>query len=59
MKILTIIESPLREASFSNTLGNSLIEKIKTEDTEIKVTIRDLTKFPLPHLQVTHVEAFF
>jgi len=58
-KILNIISSPRGEASFSNKLGNAIIEKIKTEHPGTEIITRDLTKFPFPHYDTSHLEAFF
>jgi len=58
MKILHIISSLRGEASFSNKLGNSIIEKIATKHT-VEVKERNLASAPLPHLSDAHVAAFF
>ena len=58
-KILNIISSPRGEFSFSNKLGNALIEKIKTEYPDAEVTTRDLTEHFFPHVHASQLEAFF
>jgi len=57
-KILNIITSPRGNASYSNQLGNAVIEKIKTEFPGTQLISRDLTKFPFPQLNEAHIEAF-
>ena len=58
-KILNIISSPKGEASYSNKLGNAIIEKIKNENPGSEVITKDLSKFPFPHFDASHLEAFF
>lgn len=58
MKILHIISSLRGEASFSNKLGNSIIEQIRAKH-PVEVRERNLASTPLPHLSDTHVTAFF
>ncbi|MES2763262.1 MAG: NAD(P)H-dependent oxidoreductase [Bacteroidota bacterium] len=58
-KILNIISSPRGESSYSNKLGNAIIEKIKTDYPESEIVTRDLNKFPFPHYNTSHLEAFF
>jgi FMN-dependent NADH-azoreductase len=58
-KILHIISSPKGEASMSIKLGNTVIDKIKTEYPGSTVKVRDLTKNPFPHLEEATLAAFF
>jgi FMN-dependent NADH-azoreductase len=58
-KILNIISSPRGEASYSNKLGNAIMEKIGTEYPGSEIITRDLTKSPFPHIDASHLEAFF
>jgi FMN-dependent NADH-azoreductase len=58
-KILNVIASPRGEASFSNKLGDALIEKIKTENPGSETLIRDLNRLPMPHYDASHLDAFF
>ena len=58
-KILNIIASPKGEASYSNKLGNAILEKIKTEYPGSKITTRDLNTSSIPHYNTSHLDAFF
>ncbi len=58
MKILHLISSLRGEASFSNKLGNSIIEQLATRY-PIEVKERNLASAPLAHLSDAHVTAFF
>ena len=58
-KILHIISSPRGEASMSIKLGNKIIEKIKTEYPGSTVTEVNLVKNQFPHLEESHLAAFF
>lgn len=58
-KILNVISSPRGEASFSNKLGNAIIERVKKENPGIMVTTRDLNTSQYPHIEASHIEAFF
>lgn len=58
MKILHLISSLRGQASFSNKLGNSIIEQIKAKH-PVEVQERNLASTPLPHLSDRHVGAFF
>jgi len=58
MKILHLISSLRGQASFSNKLGNSIIEQIKAKH-PVEVQERNLASAPLPHLSDRHVAAFF
>lgn len=60
MKILNIITSPITDGtSGSTTLGNAVIEKIKAKYPESIVTVRNIAKNPLPHLEAMHMSSFF
>src|SRR5476651_114881 len=58
-KILHIISSPKGEASMSIKLGNTVVDKIKTEYPGSTVKVRDLTKNPFPHLEEATLAAFY
>lgn len=58
-KILNVISSPRGEASFSNKLGNAIIEKILKEHPESVITTHDLNKSKYPHVEASHIEAFY
>ena len=58
-KILHIISSPKGEYSFSNKLGNAIIEQLKAAHPGSSVQVRDLTKNPFPHLEEATLAAFF
>ena len=58
-KILNIISSPRGEASFSNKLGNALIDKLRSEYPGASLTTRDLNKLSVPHFHAEHIDAFF
>lgn len=57
-KVLNIITSPRGEASYSNQLGNAVLEKIKSEYPGIEVITRDLSRLPFPQLSAEYIEAF-
>jgi len=58
-KILNIISSPRGEASNSIKLANAIIDRLREKDPGAAVTIKDLTSKPFPHLEVSHLNAFF
>jgi len=58
MKILRLITSFKGKDSQSFQLGNAIVEKIKTEHPETGVTVRDLTKNEMPHLNEVHFTSF-
>jgi FMN-dependent NADH-azoreductase len=58
-KILHIISSPKGENSFSIKLGNAIVDKIIAENPGSTVTVNDLTKHPLPHVEAATLAAFF
>ncbi len=57
--ILNIISSPRGEASISNKLSNAIIDKLLERDPSLIVKVKDLTKSPFPHLEESHLNAFF
>jgi FMN-dependent NADH-azoreductase len=57
--ILHIISSPRGEASFSIRLGQRIIESLQTAIPETTVKVHDLTNGPFPHLEGSHLNAFF
>jgi FMN-dependent NADH-azoreductase len=59
MKILQLISSPRGEVSFSNKLGNAIVEKLQAADPESTVKVLDLTKTPYHHLEEVHINSFF
>jgi len=58
-KILGISSSVKGQASFSIQLSNAIIEKITSTYPGSQVKQHDLTKTPFPHLEETHLGAFF
>ena len=58
-KILNVISSPRGEASYSNKLGNAIIEQLKNENPGSTVVTRDLNKEQYPHVETAHIAAFF
>lgn len=56
--ILHIISSPNGNKSFSNQLGNAVIGKILQAHPGSTVQVRDLTKYPFPHLEEATLAAF-
>ena len=58
MKILHIISSPRKEASFSIKLGNEIIEKLERRYPGATVKTHDLTQTPFPHLEEVHLNSF-
>jgi FMN-dependent NADH-azoreductase len=59
MKILHLISSPRGEASFSIKLGDAIIQKLQSGNTETFVKMHDLTHTPFPHLEEVHLNSFF
>src|SRR5258708_30754886 len=51
--------SPRGAASFSRKLSNAIIEKLKAKSPTATVKVRDLTVNPTPHLEESHLAAFF
>jgi len=58
-KILEIISSARGAASNSTQLTHAIIEKLKTRYPGSKVTQRDLVQKKYPHLEESHLTAFF
>jgi len=58
-RILHIISSPRTASSASRKLGNAIVEKLKEKHPGSIVTVRDLGKNPLPHLNESHIISFF
>jgi FMN-dependent NADH-azoreductase len=59
MKILHIISSPRGEDSISIKLGNAIVDKLKEVNPESEVTVRNVAKNPYPHIDQSHIKAFF
>lgn len=57
--ILHIISSPRGEASFSIRLGNAIVEKAKAAYPGSTVKEHNLTTDNFPHLEESHLNAFF
>lgn len=58
-KILSIISSPRGAASNSIKLADAIVDKLREADPAAAVQVKDLTKSPFPHLEETHLNAFF
>ena len=58
-KILHIISSPRGDASYSIRLGNAIIDKIKLAHADSTVKEVNLVAEEYPHLQESHLAAFF
>lgn len=58
-KILHIISSPRGSASLSIKLGNAIIDKIRTTYPDSTIQETDLVKKQFPHLEESHITAFF
>lgn len=58
MKILHLISSPRRVASFSIRLGNEIIERLQKRYPDAVVKTHDLTQTPFPHLEEVHLNSF-
>lgn len=58
-KILNIISSPRGESSNSIKLADAIIDRLREKDPGAGLTVRDLTKEPFPHLDASHLNAFF
>lgn len=59
MKILHLISSPRKEASFSIRLGNEIIERLQRKNPSSTVTTHNLTATPFPHMEEVHIASFF
>lgn len=56
--VLHIISSPNGSKSFSNQLGNAIIQKIQQAHPGSTVRVRNLTQHPFPHLEEAALAAF-
>lgn len=59
MKILHLISSPRKDASFSIKLGNQVIERLLKKHPGSIVTTHNLTETPFPHMEEVHLQSFF
>lgn len=59
MKILNLISSPRKGASFSIKLGNAIVEKLQAANPGSTLKVHDLTNTPFPHLEEVHLNSFF
>ncbi len=57
--ILHIISSPQNDASISRKLGAAILKEIQEKYPIHQVKVRDLGKRPAPHLDESHIDAFF
>ncbi|MDR6197490.1 NAD(P)H-dependent oxidoreductase [Siphonobacter sp. SORGH_AS_0500] len=57
--ILHIISSPQDEASVSRKLGAAILKEVQEKYPINQVKVRDLYKEPAPHLDESHINAFF
>ena len=57
--ILQIISSPRGKDSYSIKLSDAIVEKLKEKDPSSTVTLKDVATSPFPHLEETHLTAFF
>jgi FMN-dependent NADH-azoreductase len=57
--VLHIIPSPRGSESLTRKLGNSIIEKLKEQQTDVVVKEHDLSLTPYPHLEEAHLGGFF
>jgi FMN-dependent NADH-azoreductase len=55
--ILFVSSSPRRTASYSNQVAFALLEKLEDADPRAEVTVRDLARDPLPHIDEDFVAA--
>lgn len=58
MKILRLITSFKGKDSLSFQLGNAIVEKVKTQYPETDISIRNLVKNEMPHLNDLHFTSF-
>ncbi|MCJ7932279.1 MAG: NAD(P)H-dependent oxidoreductase [Chryseobacterium sp.] len=58
-QVLHIISSPRSESSISKKLGNAIIDQIMAKYPDSVLQKRDLTNPIFPHLEETHINAFF
>src|ERR1700722_5436258 len=55
--ILFVTSSARRAGSYSNQVASALVEKLEAASTGALVTVRDLTKEPLPHVDDDFITA--
>ncbi len=55
--ILFVTSSPRRPGSYSNQIASALVEKLEAASSGAIVTVRDLAKEPLPHIDDEFVAA--
>jgi FMN-dependent NADH-azoreductase len=55
--ILFLTSSPRGSASYSNQVALALVQKLRDGDPHAKVTVRDLARAPLPHIDDDFVAA--
>lgn len=58
-KILCVVSSINGATSFSTKLSNAILDKLKEVYPKLEIKMRDLSKTPLPYLEVRHFGAFF
>jgi len=58
-KILNIISSVKTNESFSTQLSQQVLDKLQQIHPENEIQTRNLSRNPLPHLEETHVTAFY
>ena len=58
-KVLLITSSPRGEASHSSRIARTLVNQLASGDPKSTVTVRDLVKEPLPHIDEHFVAALF
>lgn len=59
MNILHLITSSRGQASLSNQLGNSVVQKIQQQFADTTVKEHNLSTDPIPHLDEVHLTSFF
>ena len=60
MKTILVIESsPRGQNSISRRLTEEIVNRLLTKYPNSKITVRDLTKNPFPHLTDDHINAFY
>jgi len=56
-QILLITSSPRGATSYSSRVAHSLAEKLAAGEAHSRITVRDLTRAPIPHIDETFAEA--
>ena len=60
MKNILVIESSSRGGlSFSDKLVRAVVDKLREKNSEARVTVRNLAQNPFPHLEESHLAAFY